>query len=67
MVLLIENPMGDRRESGCNTLPGSDHNRTVRSSAMADATSTLIRLVPEVPQIDVFMARAHAAPAALRA
>lgn len=34
---------------------------------MADATSTLIRLAPEVPQIDVFMARAHAAPAALRA
>ena len=33
---------------------------------MADATSTLIRLAPEVLQIDV-MARAHAAPAALRA
>jgi hypothetical protein len=33
---------------------------------MADATSTLIRLVPEVPLNDV-IARAHAAPAALRA
>lgn len=33
---------------------------------MADATSTLIRLVPEVPLIDV-LSRAHAAPAALRA
>ncbi len=34
---------------------------------MADAPSTLIRLVPEVPLSDVFMARAHDAPAALRA
>jgi hypothetical protein len=34
---------------------------------MADATSTPIRLAPEVPLNDVFMARAHAAPAALRA
>jgi hypothetical protein len=33
---------------------------------MADATSTPIRPAPEVPQIDV-LARAPAAPAALRA
>ena len=33
---------------------------------MADATSTLIRPTPEVPSNDV-LARAHAAPAALRA
>jgi hypothetical protein len=33
---------------------------------MADDPSTLIRLTPEVPLNDV-MARAHAAPAALRA
>lgn len=33
---------------------------------MADATSTLIRPVPEAPSIDV-LARAPAAPATLRA
>jgi hypothetical protein len=33
---------------------------------MADATSTLIRSVPEVPLNDVLL-MAHAAPAALRA